>query len=96
MAFSNCILKLGRRPFISSILRVICQKLLTDPFCLCLTGGLWISGGGSKLPGLTKILKEKYSLPVQRTSDLPMSWNGSFHAPEETWAAVSLLCADTN
>jgi hypothetical protein len=25
-----------------------------------------------------------------------MSRDGSFHAPEETWPAVRLLCADTN
>jgi cell division protein FtsA len=79
---------------VSEILDRLERKFPNDFPTRDLTGGLWITGGGSKLPGLTHFLQSKYSLPVQQMSDLSLPWNSSVHAPAETWSAVSLLCQD--
>jgi hypothetical protein len=79
---------------VSEILEALEREFPSDFHRRDLTGGLWITGRGSNLPGLTNFLKYRYSLPVQRMSDLPVPWNSSVHAPEETWPAVSLLYAD--
>ncbi len=78
----------------SEILARLEQQFPNDFPTRDLTGGLWITGGGSNLPGLTNFLKERYSLPVQRMSDFPVPWDSSVHPPEGTWSAVSLLYAD--
>jgi hypothetical protein len=79
---------------VSEILDTLEREFPSDFQTRDLIGGLWITGGGSNLPGLINFLKDRYSLPVQRMSDLPVPWNSSVHAPEETWPAVSLLYAD--
>lgn len=79
---------------VSEILDTLEREFPNDFHTADLTGGLWITGGGSNLPGLTNFLRDRYSLPVQRMSDLPVPWNSSVYAPEETWQAVSLLYAD--
>jgi hypothetical protein len=77
---------------VSEILDALERGFPNDFSVRDLTGGLWITGGGSKLPGLTNFLQEGYSLPVQLMSNLPVPWNSSVHAAEETWSALSLLC----
>jgi cell division protein FtsA len=79
---------------VSEILDTLQCEFPSDFHTRDLNGGLWITGGGSNLPGLPNFLKDRYSLPVQRMSDLGVPWNSSVHAPEETWSAVSLLYAD--